>query len=109
MRKIPPLLLLLVLAACGTHWEKPGADQATADNDGRQCRHAAQQESLRAYAPELTFPFYSPTFWGYMWFPSRELWRKQVEADVTRTENRLAVACMRNKGYEIVPVGAVKT
>ncbi|MDP2332758.1 MAG: hypothetical protein Q8M19_18880 [Reyranella sp.] len=91
----------LLLAACDlpSQWEKPGVERAALDSDVLQCRHAGQQESLRAYASQINFPFYSAPFWGGSWQPTRDLWNRSVEADRARAETSFTADCMRGKGY----------
>jgi|GEM_PF-1787667 len=106
MRKIllfvmMPTVVMLVLAACETQspWQKPGVERAALDGDVLHCRHAGQQESLRAYASQISFPFYGAPFWGGSWQPTRDLWSRSVEADRARAEVWFTADCMRGKGY----------
>jgi hypothetical protein len=110
MRRVPSFALLLVsllmLGACaGTmRWEKPGADQAMAQNDSAECRQAAQREAFRYYSPP--FPYWYG--WPYGRGPSYMAYRMSWESDRFSTENRLQAFCMRSRGYELVRVEQAK-
>jgi hypothetical protein len=93
---------MLFLAACNVpaQWQKPDVERAALDSDLLQCRHAGQQQSLRAYASQLNFPFNSPPFWAGSWQPSRDRWNRSVEADREFAEGRFTADCMRDKGYQ---------
>ncbi len=107
---LPCLLSMLLLAACDLPppWQKAGVERAVLEGDVLYCRHAGQQESLRAYAAQIDFPFYSPPFWGGSWQLTRELWNRSVEADRARAESRFTADCMRAKGYAPVRSVAAK-
>jgi hypothetical protein len=47
MRSIVGLGVLLLLAACGTPWSKPGVSQEKAAQDYSECRHAAEVAQRR--------------------------------------------------------------
>jgi hypothetical protein len=89
--------LCLGLAACGTpaRWEKPGADEDAVKRDMTACRVAARDEAMRNY-----YPFAGPLF-GFRY---GLLWQQQAESNRFVAENNLTNFCMRNKGYELVPV-----
>jgi hypothetical protein len=101
MRKSLLIVTLLASSACGTsgQWQKAGTDQAVVDNDLRQCRHDALQESLRLYADWRPFAFDSPPYWNYRDLQTRRLVSRINDNNQTQAEQMLAVACMRNKGY----------
>jgi len=101
---IPPLVAILLLAACDvpSQWEKPGIERAALDSDTLHCRHVGTQQALRTYSDLLTFPFSSPPFFAGSWRPTRELASRSVEADRTRAEIWFTGDCMRGKGYERV-------
>jgi hypothetical protein len=103
MRKVLLIVVFLASSACGTssQWEKPGTDQTATDSDLRQCRHTAQQESLRLYADWLPFAFDAPIFWNGRDLPTARLVREITDSNLLHAERTLAVACMRNKGYAI--------
>lgn len=103
MRKALLLMVLITSSACGTssQWQRPGNDQAATDNDLRQCRHAAQQESLRLFADWLPFVFDAPIFWNGRDLPTARLVHEITDRNLLHAERTLAVACMRNKGYAI--------
>ena len=85
--------LLLTVAACGTpsHWEKPGASAEMTSTDAVDCRRAAFQESF------LSTPYVTPPIYRLNWLQMRE-------AERFYAENRLTAFCMRNKGYELMPI-----
>ncbi|MBM3650463.1 MAG: hypothetical protein FJX11_22025 [Alphaproteobacteria bacterium] len=101
MRKVLPLIVLLAVSACATagQWQKPDTAQATVDNDLRQCRRDAVQESLRLFADWRPFSVDAPPFWNYMWAPQRRLAHKAIDDGQMQAEQALTVTCMRNKGY----------
>jgi hypothetical protein len=103
MRKALLLMVLVTSSACGTssQWQKPGIDQAATDSDLRQCRRAAQQESLRLYADWLPFAFDAPIFWNGRDLPTARLVQEITDSSQMHAERTLAVACMRSKGYAI--------
>lgn len=103
MRKALLFMVLVTSSACGTssQWQKPGNDQTATDNDLRQCRHAAQQESLRLFADWLPFAFDAPIFWNGRDLPTARLVREITDRSQMHAERTLAVTCMRNKGYAI--------
>lgn len=101
MRPFLALLALLSLAACaGTprEWEKPGADRAMAKQDLGDCRRAASAETFSARS-DFGFPGFSRSRRSdYFFRPSA------LDSDRGHSEQRLAMFCMRNKGYELTPV-----
>jgi hypothetical protein len=101
MRKVLAIVALLASSACGTlgQWQKPGADQAAADNDLQQCRREAVQEMMRLYADWRPFAFDTEPFWNYRSDPARRAVRRSNEVSQLQAEQTLSVACMRNKGY----------
>jgi hypothetical protein len=100
MRKVAAIALLLAVAACGTpaRWEKPGATDQTTAADAVECRRAASQESF----------LYNPYGWPPPLWPYRRgywlNWYQMQESQRFYAENRLTAFCMRNKGYELVPI-----
>jgi len=111
MRKVVPLVLLCGLAACAppARWEKAGATELMTETDMVDCRKAASQEAFRYFAFNWGFPFYGPTFWGYAGRPSWLMWQARLDSDRFHAENRLTAFCMRNKGYELVPIPPPQT
>ena len=97
MRKVvtPTFLgaLLLAVAACGTpaHWEKAGVSAEMTSTDAVECRRAAFQESF------LSTPYTTPPV-------PRLNWLQMRESERFYAENRLTAFCMRNKGYELMPI-----
>ena len=100
MRKVVPLALLLAVTGCGTpaRWEKPGVSNELTATDITECRRAASQEAF----------LYSPYGWGVPLWPYRRgswlYWQQYQESQRFYAENRLTAFCMRNKGYELVPI-----
>ena len=110
MRKIPLLVAALLLAACETPipWQKAGVERSVLEGDVLICRHTGMQESLRATASMINFPFHSAPFWS-AWPPVREQFVRSVEADRARAATRFAGDCMQGKGYERTSPPKVQT
>ena len=87
---------ILALAACTeVHWRKPGGDGTALAHDLTNCRALAQQRAARAGNIGLPPAAGDPRFGA----PSGPT---QVEQ---RLQEQQAVdACMREKGYTLVPV-----
>jgi hypothetical protein len=104
MRKVLPaalpVALLLAVAGCGTpaRWEKPGVTAEATAADAVDCRRAASQEAF----------VYSPYGWAPPLWPGRRgywlNWYQLQQSERFYAENRLTAFCMRNKGYELVPI-----
>jgi hypothetical protein len=99
MRKVVPTTflgaLLLAVAACGapSRWEKPGASAEMTSTDAVDCRRAASQEAF----------LYNPSGLPPLW-PYRRTWQQYQDSERFYAENRLTAFCMRNKGYELMPI-----
>jgi hypothetical protein len=106
MRKVLPLLALLILTGCGTpmRWEKPGIVGEAQAADQADCRSAARYEAMRMFPYGLGMTSYGP----YSSATSRALWLQRTDSERFFAENRLAAFCMRNKGYELVPIEPAK-
>ena len=105
MRKVLLLLAILSVPACTAtaDWQKPNTDLAALNLDLGKCRHHAQQEAMRLYAGERTYPFYGQPFFYGGW-PSMSWWLKRtVEKDQASAQQMLADTCMKKKGYEPIP------
>jgi hypothetical protein len=104
MRKVVPVTLsaglLLAVAGCGTaaRWEKAGVSEEVTVTDAVECRRAATQEAF-LYNPSGLPPPLWPYRRGY-WLN----WYQMQESERFYAENRLTSFCMRNKGYELVPI-----
>ena len=96
MRRAAPLLLIaFVLAACAElRWHKAGADEAALTGELSACRKLAREKSVRA--GNLGLPPVSDPRFGAPAGPT------QVEQRLQ--ERQAADACMREKGYALVPV-----
>jgi hypothetical protein len=98
MRKVVPVTLLgamlLAVAGCATpeRWEKAGVSAAMTSTDAVECRRAANQEAF-LYIPSPPVPW-----------PYRRLNWQYDQTERFYAENRLTAFCMRNKGYELVPI-----
>lgn len=103
MHKVLLILALLASSACGTsgQWQKPGIERAAIDSDLRKCRHDAVQETLRLYADWRPFAFDSGPFWNARDGQTRHAAHRSSEISQMQAEQTLAMACMRNKGYEL--------
>ena len=95
--------LAVPLVGCGPpmQWEKPGADQEAMARDQADCRVAAQQEANRNFYPAPIGPLYGSR-WSWVWW-------QQSDSQRFYAESNLARFCMRNKGYELVPVPQAQT
>jgi len=101
MRKVVPVTLpvamLLAVAGCATpeRWEKPGVSVEMTATDAVECRRAANQEAfLYIPAPPLIWPYRRSSTINWQYEQSERFY----------AENRLTAFCMRNKGYELVPI-----
>ena len=94
MRNVLPFALLLAVAGCNTpaRWEKPGASVEMTSIAAVECRRAASQEAV-LYIPAP--PVISP---------NRRINWQYEQSERFYAENRLTAFCMRNKGYELVPI-----
>ena len=103
MRKILLIVALLASSACGTstEWQKAGTDQALVDDDLRQCRREAMQETMRLFADWRPFAFDTDAFWNHRSAPTRRAVQRSNEVSQGQAEQTLAVTCMRHKGYTI--------
>jgi hypothetical protein len=92
--------LLLTMAACMTtpmRWERPGAaDPAT---DERECAAAARQEA----ASQLPYGN-GPPIYGFHSNVSMLQWTQEIDNARYYLARDLVTACMRGKGYELVPI-----
>jgi len=81
-------LWVIVLAACstpGAHWEKPGANEATAKADNEQCRAKARAEAPQPHVFAATGGVTTRVL-------TPEEQREQLELEYFQK-------CMREKGY----------
>ena len=106
--RLAPFAAVLVLAACAPmQWLHDGAapDAAALEKDSLECRRQAWQEAqYRAFAyptlgPVFTHDVAGRRFAGWPYRPYAYPF-----GDPFLEESRLAQFCMRNKGYELVPV-----
>ena len=98
MRFLVPALLFFAFALDGCaelRWHKAGAGEASLAEDLTACSKLAQEQAARAGNLGLP-PAFDPRF-GSPTGPS------QVEQRLQ--ERQAADACMRAKGYALVPVG----
>jgi hypothetical protein len=106
MRLSPLLLLAVMLGACTPmRWEHPQYGLAGAQEDYTSCSQSARAESWR----------YQSSVRAQMWEPNRyyrtssgrfvyDPWSNYRRYDPYMDEYRLTDYCMRNKGYQLVPV-----
>ncbi len=96
MRAATALFLAIALASCAElRWQKAGADEAALASDLSACRRQAQDRTQRMWgiAPQPTMdPRFGPGG------PS--------QPDILLQESQAVNACMREKGYALVSVGA---
>jgi len=95
--------VVLVLTACAElHWQKPGVDAAVLDKDLRECTQLARLEARREELPRLDSP---------LMIRADPQGRPVVVPSGTRDTERflreqdLTGACMRRRGYALVPDG----
>jgi hypothetical protein len=92
-RSLPLFTFVLVLAACGElRWQKASGDDATLTRDLAACRSQAQERFGGAGSiglPPTTDPRFGPVG------PS--------QADLQMQQSQAIGACMRGKGYALVP------
>ena len=92
--------LLLTVAACSAtpmRWQKPGIADATEDES--QCRADAHQTAIRR------MPYGNgPPIYGVSRDMSLLQWTQGMDIQRDRYEERLTTTCMRDKGFELVPV-----
>jgi hypothetical protein len=98
------LLSVLLLAACATPaaWVRPGADSAQVDQDRRDCgRFAAEQAERDSW--RYANPFLAPPM-----FPGHDLdwfeWQQEAQLDYAMHREALQNACMRARGYQLLPL-----
>ena len=94
--------LLLTVTACMTtpmRWERSGVSDATGDE--RACTAAAQQEA----ASQLPYGD-GPPLYGFYSNVSMLQWTQEIDNARYCFARDLIAACMRSRGYELVPVAA---
>ncbi|MSP50729.1 MAG: hypothetical protein EXQ95_15560 [Alphaproteobacteria bacterium] len=89
MRRVLPLLLLLIAGCAPVGYARPGASPAQTEADERDCRSLALRE-IR--------PLLGATPYGYPYRPYRPLLGDPL-LDRMRSESDLADFCMRARGY----------
>ena len=97
--------LLLTIAACMTppmRWQRPGGSDPTGDE--RTCTAAAQQEA----ASRLPYGD-GPPLYGFYSNVSMLQWTQEIDNARYYLARDLIAACMRSKGYELVPIAARQT
>ena len=88
--------LALVLAACGQlEWRKPGGDSTALARDLTNCRALAHDKAAHAGNIGLPPPVSDPRFGPP---PGPSLAEQRLQ------EQQAVDACMRGKGYALVPV-----
>ena len=95
-----PVGLLIALAACATtpmRWERAGT--ADAAEDEADCRSAARQEA----AERLPYGN-GPPLYGLSSDVSMLQWTMAIDNERSSLEGNLTRACMRQRGFELVPV-----
>ena len=90
------LFFAFALAACAEQrWQKTGAGEANLNQDLDACNRLAQEKAARAGYLGLP-PVYDPRFGAPV---------GPTQAEQRLAERQAADACMRAKGYALVPVG----
>jgi hypothetical protein len=112
VRRLRSLFSAAALAAAGCtpmQWVKQDATPQQLEQDMAQCReHAWREARLRSwiYRPIGPHLVHDPLGRHYMFYPSSPL--GDPFGDPYMEESRLALFCMRSKGYELVPVDEKK-
>ena len=97
MRRPAIAAALLLASACAPpmRWEKPGSAPA---RDEAACRGAAHGEAIRR------MPYGNgPPIWGVYRDMSMLQWTQAIDIDRSYLEEQLVRACMRERGYALVP------
>jgi hypothetical protein len=105
---LPMIVLGLVAGCTPMHWEKPGADQATAVRDSTECRLIARGASLPRYSEPPPDPFagaVGPSGYVGMRAGSANMWQySSNEIGPYALEERIHSTCMRHRGYDRAPI-----
>ncbi len=106
MPKTIPFCLALAVSACAPmQWVKQDATPQQASEDSMACQQAAWHEARARswyYRPLIPLAMRDPTgrhFFAWPYGPFSDPYH-----DPLLEEGRLAQFCMRNKGYQLVPV-----
>lgn len=97
------VVLGLVAGCADLHWHKPGADAATLDADLQECTQRARLDARRQELPGLDSP---------LAIRADPQGRPVVVPNTTRDAERFlrerdfTAACMRGRGYALVPASA---
>jgi hypothetical protein len=93
---VVPVLLLLTGCAANLHWEKPGVDAASLDQDLQQCEQRARLDARREEIPRLDAPLVlrADPQGRPVVVPT-----SQRSTDRFLAEHDFTGACMRAKGY----------
>jgi hypothetical protein len=101
LRHFLPTGLLLAAAACNptpVRWERPGADPTADEADCRTRAHQAAIDQL-PYGD-------GPPIYGMHSNWSMLTWRQAIDNERYYLERDLTNACMRSRGYRLVPVAS---
>ena len=102
LRHALPAALMVALAACGAvpmRWEKPGSIDPAKDEAA--CRAEAHEEAIR----ELPYGN-GPPLYGLSSETSMLQWTMAIDNERAYLEEDLTKACMRYKGFELVPISS---
>lgn len=101
-RQCMPVILLLSVAACLStpmRWERPGSFDAAGDE--AECRMHAHQQAI----DELPYGN-GPPLYGFTSDVSMLEWKMAIDNDRAYLEEDLVRACMRERGFVLVPVSS---
>jgi len=99
-------VLTLGLGACASmEWAKPDSTPEQAEADSLQCQRDAWQEAHRYWYYRPFGPMGFRDALGRPLFGGPYGVGPDPFADPALQESRLAMFCMRSKGYELVPSG----
>jgi hypothetical protein len=99
---LPSVAVLALLAAgCAElRWQKPGAAQATLEQDLERCRQEAHVRAERETVPSLAL---TPVLGTDQQGRPIVIQSHQRDAERLLAQQDLTRSCMRAKGYELVP------
>ena len=102
MRQALPIAGLLAVVACAItpmRWEKPGVTDPARDE--AECRAAAHEEAIHQ------LPYGNgPPLYGLNSDMSMLQWTMAIDNERSYLEADLTKACMRHKGFELVPLAS---
>jgi hypothetical protein len=94
-------LLFNVAACASTHWQRPGTPDA--NKDVAECRTEGHQQAIEQ------LPYGNgPPLYGFSSEVSMLHWKMAIDNERAYLEEDLAAACMRHRGFVLVPAEVVQ-